>query len=296
LLEKTQVHHTYVFAETSMEPHFWYNYVPSRSVITRDGFQYIKNYHPGLRFITHIDKVERNEFYFDSWVAKAIIDTNARFLLNRYSYRAPQELFNLNTDRESFKNLAEDPACQSQLKKLSAFLEQELKRQGETDAMIQEGTLPKFFDRSYTIAQNGSAMDLSFNPKLWNPEKLHITGYLEGIDKGGIICSYFNNFLLFAYQGRIGLQLADGTIRESALLDDTKGHLWLQLTTTGDLLIQFNNRAVVTASINKNLTQIGSGFVTCGILQGQELKGRLQTFRGQIGDLRFSMNELAGTP
>ena len=69
-----------------MEPHFWYNYTPARTIITDDGFHYIKNYHPGVRFITHIDKVEQNEFYFDSWVADAKTNSKTKFLLDRYSY------------------------------------------------------------------------------------------------------------------------------------------------------------------------------------------------------------------
>lgn len=296
LLGKATTHNPFVFAETSMEPHFWYNYTPSRSVITADGFHYIKNYHPGLRFITHIDKVEQNEFYFDSWVEKAATDPKAKFLLNRYSYRPPEELFNLSKDRESFKNLATNPVYENKRKELSALLQKELQRQGETETMIKDGTLPQFFDKSYAIQQNGSAMDLSFNRKLWNPQQLHITGYLEGIDKGGIICSYFNNFRLFAYQGKIGMQLPDGTIKESMSLNETKGHLWLQLSANGNLMIQFNSRTVITATLDKDLTKIGTGFVTCGILQGEELRGRLQTYQGRISDLRFSMNELAGAP
>ncbi len=296
LTGKTTKHNPYIFAETSMEPHFWYNYTPARSVVTADGFHYIRNYHPGLRFITHIDQVERNEFYFDSWVEKAATDTKAKFLLDRYSYRPPEELFNLNNDRLSFRNLATHAAFDQKRRALSAMLDQELKRQGETDSMIREGTLPQFFDKSYTLAQKGSAMDLSFNRKRWNPALLHITGYLEHIDKGGIICSYFNNFRLFAYRSQIGIQLADGSIKESALLNDTAGHLWLQLSEDGKLSIQFNNQLVLTASLHKDLTKIGSGFVTCGTLQGQELNGRLQSYQGRISDLRFSMNELAGTP
>ncbi len=296
LTGKTAHHNPYIFAETSMEPHFWYNYTPSRSVLTADGYHYIRNYHPGLRFITHIDSVERNEFYFDSWTEKAVTDPTARFLLNRYSYRPPEELFNLNNDRHSFNNLADSAAFGPKLKQLSAMLDNELKRQGETEAMIKEGTLPRFFDKSYTIAQGRSAMDLSFNRRHWNPNLLHITGYLEGIDKGGIVCSYFNNFRLFAYKGKLGLQLADGSILESAFLPDTKGHLWLQLSAAGKLSIQFNGQVIITASVDQDFTKIGNGFVTCGILQDQQSEGRMQPYQGRISDLRFSMNQLTGAP
>lgn len=296
LAGKTKKHSNYVFGETSMEPHFWYNFVPSRTVITADGFQYIKNYHPGLRFITHIDKVERNEFYFDSWVEKALADAKTKFLLDRYSYRPPLEMYNLNTDRTSFRNLADTPAYQGRLKAMQALLEKELARQGETQAGILEGTLPKFSYKNYTLAQYGSAMDLSFNRKMWNPDTLHITGYLQNIDEGGIVCDYFNNFRLFAWHRKIGVRLADGTILESEPLKSTAGPLWLMLTAGGELTLQFNNNIILNTTIKGDHTKIRGGFVTCGKLQGQELTGRMQTYHGKISDLRFSMNEIPSAP
>lgn len=205
--QKRKAHHAYVFAETSVEPHYWYNYTPARSVITSDGFHYIRNYHPGARFITHIDKVERNEFYFDSWVADAQINMKTAFLLNRYSYRPPEELFNKDKDPEEFTNLAVNSVYKSQLNRLSTLLDKELLRQGETAQMIMEGTLPRFNDKSYTIRQNRGAAEMSFNKKLWNPDTLYVTAYLTGIDTGGIVCDYFNNFRLFAYHNKIGISL-----------------------------------------------------------------------------------------
>lgn len=296
LLGKATTHHRYIFAETSVEPHYWYNYTPARSVITAGGSHYIRNYHPGLRFITHIDQVERNEFYFDSWVKQAINDPKTAFLLNRYSYRPPEELFDLNTDRREFKNLAGVPAFGNQLKTLQALLEKELKRQGETEQMILEGPLPRFADRSYTIAQNKSAADLSFNKKHWNPDVLYITGYLNGIDKGGVICDYFDNFQLYAWQGKIGVRFNDGTFSETALLKERAGELLLKLTAGGDLEIAFNHNTVLHTALKKDLTKIRGGYVTCGQIQGKELPGKLQSFRGTISDLRFTMNDLSGTP
>jgi len=296
LLNEKQDHHPYIFAETSMEPHFWYNYTPSRTIITADGFHYIRNYHPGARFITHIDKVEQNEFYFDTWVAAARTDPKAKFLLDRYSYHPPQELFNLHTDRDEFNNLADDPAYYTRLKELAALLDKELKRQGETDEMIREGPLPQFFDQSYAIRQNVGASDLSFNKKRWNPDTLIITAYLEGIDKGGVVCDYFNNFKLYAYRHKIGLVLADGTEIASRQLPADQGQLVFRLSEKGVLEIRFNRQMVLKQTLKGDLTKIRGGYVTCGKVQGEELEGRLQTYQGKITDLRFTMNELARTP
>lgn len=296
LLNNKKGHHKYIFAETSMEPHFWYNYTPSRTIITDDGFHYIKNYHPGARFITHIDKVEQNEFYFNSWIADAETNPKTKFLLDRYSYRLPEELFDLNTDRDEFKNLVANPAYHHKVHELEELLDKELKRQGETDEMIMEGTLPEFFDRSYTIRQNVGASDLSFNKKRWNPDTLIITAYLDDIDKGGVVCEYFSNFSLYAYQNKIGLVLADGTEIESKQIPVNRGQLLFCLSGKGALEVRFNHQTILTKALNGGLIKIKGGYVTCGKIQGEELEGKLQTYKGKITDLRFTMNELSAQP
>lgn len=126
----------------------------------------------------------------------------AQFLLNRYSYHPPEEIYNDQKDPEEFHNLAQQGNYKSKLDALRDLLTRELSRQGETDEMIKSGPLPQFFDNSYVIAQNKSASDLSFNRKRWNPDVLYITAYLTQINKGGVVCDYFNNFKLFAYKGK----------------------------------------------------------------------------------------------
>jgi arylsulfatase A-like enzyme len=292
---KTKIH-DYIFAESSMEPHYWYNYTPGRTVITQDGWQYIKNYHPGKRFITHIDKVERNEFYFDSWVAAAASDPQTRFLLNRYSYHPPEGLYNLNKDKEEFTNLAMDATYKKELLRGRTLLKKELDRQGETDAMILKGTLPTFFDHRYTIAQGCSASDLSFNKKLWNPHTLYITAYISDLNEGGVVADYFGHFKLFAYEGKVGIQLPGGKVYQSDSISSLSGHLLLKLTEAGQLEIQFEQKPVVTAALKRDLTKIKGGYVTCGKIQGRSLNGRLRTYQGRIYDLYFTMDALSTAP
>ncbi|HTN37912.1 MAG TPA: sulfatase [Arachidicoccus sp.] len=318
-------HHDYIFAETSVEPHYWYNYTPARSIITATGWHYIKNYHPGRRFITHIDKVEQNEYYFDTWICDAEHNPKTKFLLDRYTYRPPEELYNLNQDKEEFKNLAvttankDDPEANNTLINLRALLQKELARQGEKTQMIMDGPLPKFADNSYTILQNKSASDLSFNRHRWNPDTLYISAYLDdiqnspdrdgtsgngkisrGAGNGGIVCDYFGNFKLFAYDGKLGLQLSGGKVIESSKIGSgenaNKGQLLLKLTAQGDLEISFNGQSLLCQRLDKDLTKIKSGYVTCGKLQGQALKGRLQPYDGKIQDLTFTMNTLSTAP
>lgn len=287
LLGKQKEHHEYIFAETSMEPHFWYNYTPARTVITKEGYHYIRNYHPGVQFITHIDKVEQNAYYFDTWVTAAKTDAKAKFLLDRYSYHPPEEVYNLNVDRVEFKNLVAGERTSS----LRALLDKELKRQGETEEMILSGTLPVFFDKSYYIKQNGSAADLSFNKKLWTPQELVVTVYLGGIDKGGVVCDYFGNFRLYAYEGRIGIVMVDGAELKSEVIGEKEGQLVFKLTEKGMLEIRFDNKVVLSGKVKEGLTKIKGGYVSCGKVQGEELGGNLRTFDGAITDLRFTMNE-----
>ena len=176
------------------------------------------------------------------------------------------------------------------------LLKQELNRQGETETMIKEGPLPEFSDHSYTIRQHNSAADLSFNKKLWNPGVLYITAWIEGTNNGGVICDYFNNFKLYAYKNRIGIMLADSTVLESAVLPANSGHLLVRLSAQGDLNIQFNHEPVLSKQLDKDLTKIKGGYVTCGKIQGEAYSGRLQSFQGTISDLRFTMNSLLSGP
>ena len=288
--------HTYVFGESSMEPHYWYNYTPARTVITTDGWQYIRNYHPGKRFVTHIDKVERNNFYFDSWVQAADTGAHARFLLNRYSYHPPEELYHLTKDKEGFVNLAENRRYLPQLHKGRQTLKKELDRQGETDAMILQGTLPELLDGRYSLSQGGSASHLSFNPKRWNPHTLYITAYLDEMDKGGVVADYFGHFKIFAYQNQIGLQTVDGKRYQSKPLSATQGQLRVELTEKGSLSIFFRGHKVVSAELKKDLTKIKAGYVSCGKIQGRSYSGRLRTYQGKIYDLFFTMDSLLITP
>ena len=290
-----KTHHEHVFAETSVEPHYWYNYVPARSVIRSDGLHYIKNYHPGRRFVTHIDKVERNMFYFDSWVQSAAVNEKAKFLLERYSFRQPEELYDLKTDRNEFKNLFDNNSPDFDDLKIRAVLQNELKRQGETEAMILHGPLPDFFDRAYEIRQNSGASDLSFNRKIWNPDTLYVNGYINGVDKGGIICDYFGQFKITAFQNNVGVEFADGS-SFNTVVNKNSGNFIFRLTARGDMEMQFGGRLLFRQNVKTDFTKIKGGYVTCGKIQGSELPGKFQTYNGTITDLRFSMNVLSRSP
>ncbi|WPP51701.1 sulfatase family protein [Catalinimonas niigatensis] len=297
LLGNQQEHRDYAFAETSVEPHYWYNYTPSRSIITKEGMHYIKNYFPGLRFITHIDKVEQDHFYFDSWVEKAKKDQNAKRLLHRYSYRPPEELYDMNHDKWEMNNLAQQASYARELQDLQQVLGKELLRQGETEAMILQGSLPTFFDRSYQVAQHISVSDQSFDKTKWNPDTLFISAYVEGMDQDGILCDYFGQFHLFTHDRKIGIRLKDGQRYESQPLSETEGHLLLRLSQEGALSLQYNNKEILSTQLKQDYTKIQPGYISCGLIRDKILtEEQANVFGGKIHNLRVSINTMSRKP
>lgn len=297
LLGNKQEHRDYAFAETSVEPHYWYNYVPARTIITKEGLHYIKNYFPGVRFITHIDKVEQDHFYFDSWIEKARHNQKAKQLLHRYSYRPPEELYNMNEDPGEFNNLAEQSTHAQELTDLENILSQELKRQGETEAMILHGSLPTFFDRSYQVAQHISVSDQSFDKTKWNPHTLFLSAYVEGIEQDGILCDYFGRFHLFTDDHKIGIALEDGQRYESEPLSASQGQLLVRLTQEGTLSIQYNNQEILSTQLRQDFTKIQAGYFSCGLIRDKILpKEQANVFGGKIHNLRVSINTMSRNP
>lgn len=301
-------HRDYVFADASLEPHYWYNYTPARTIITKEGLHYIKNYHPGTRFITHIDAVERNMYYFDTWIKAAEKNEKARFLLNRYSYRPPEELYNLKEDKWEFNNLINDdqknelnPGVKAQkddeqhLSALRQLLDKELARQGETEEMILQGQLPVFYAQSYGIGQGISAHTMSFEKELWNPDTLFVTGYIDGLKQDGILFQYFKQFRVIAKNKKLGVIFSDGQSFYSDNLNENEGHLMMDLTRQGGFELKLNGKQVVKGKVQGDHTKINGGYVSVGFARDEELPSDIPVyFEGNIQDLRFTMNKLNG--
>ncbi|PHN08469.1 sulfatase family protein [Flavilitoribacter nigricans] len=297
LLGKRAEHREFAFAETSVEPHYWYNYTPARTVISRDGLHYIRNYRPGVRFITHIDKVERDHFYFDSWENLAERDPEAQRLLHRYSYRPAEELYDLEQDPWEFDNLVSRADYAKSLEAMRDQLDRELERQGETEAMILRGSLPTFFDRSYQVEQGMSASDQSFDRTVWNPDTLYISAYVEGLEQNGFLCDYFGRFQLFARDQAIGISSVDGTDLISEPLSATSGHLLLRLTADGALSLRFNDREILSDQLDQDYTKIKAGYISCGLIRDRKIPaGEPNIFGGKIHDFRVSINTLSRSP
>ncbi|SFW74345.1 Sulfatase [Sinomicrobium oceani] len=298
ILGKQDKHREYIFAESSMEPQYWYNYVPSRTIVEKTGYHYIRNYNPGVPFVTHIDDVERNMYYFDSWEKRAEKDSLARFLLDRYRFRPPEELYDLNSDRWELHSLAGDDTYLATRKRLRKILADVLDKQGETEDQIRHGTLPDFYDRSYEVRQGISVNDMSFEKKLWEPEeKLYITAYIRGMDHDGVIAEYFNRFKIFVKSGTLGIAFDEEEIFYSAKVDAQEGQLVLALEKTGDFELKYAGEILIKNRVGGDYTGIRSGYVSCGLSREKNPgQGMPLYFGGEINNFRVSLDALSRTP
>lgn len=308
-LGKKDTHRDYIFAETSVEPHFWYNYAPSRSIITSEGVHYIRNYNPGVRFITHIDAAERNKYYFDSWIEAAEKNGKAKFLLERYSHHPAEELYDLQKDQWEFNNLVKDEqenaidleltnqiSYKHQLEELRILLDKELAAQGETEISIKQGQLPIFFGHSYEIKQGISAHTLSFDKKQWNPDTLFITAYIEGLHQKGVIFKYFRQFIVTAENNMLGVTFNNGKSFYSNVLKENKGHLVMQVNGNGNFELSFNGNRIINGNAGSDHTKINGGYVSVGLVRDEEPPAGLPAFfSGKINNMRFTMNKLTGS-
>ncbi|MDF1852435.1 MAG: sulfatase-like hydrolase/transferase [Verrucomicrobiales bacterium] len=86
------------------------NVYPIRSALTADGWKYIRNLRPDLRFNSHATRNSGDGGYWDSWVESAVDSPGARNNVRRYQQRPAEELYRVTDDRWEMKNLIDDPS------------------------------------------------------------------------------------------------------------------------------------------------------------------------------------------
>ncbi len=126
-------HHDQVFITHSGDGN--YNCYPSRGIITKRGYKYIRNLRPDLRFETHTTANRKDGAYWDSWLNSASEDSQASETVRRYLYRPAEELFELDTDAQEWKNLANSSDRLELRDQLSAKLDAWLEDTGDEETV-----------------------------------------------------------------------------------------------------------------------------------------------------------------
>lgn len=110
-----------------------YNVYPIRAVRTRE-WKYIRNLHPEFQQHTHISRSTGPSglVYWKTWVDAAARDPAAAAIVQRYSVRPSEELYDLAADPHEQRNLAADPRHAARLAALRADLDAWMRQQGDT--------------------------------------------------------------------------------------------------------------------------------------------------------------------
>jgi uncharacterized sulfatase len=120
LLGKAQKARDLIFSTHSGDGNM--NFYPSRTV-RDERWRYIRNLDPTLEFHTHVDRAQGDTGYFASWERKAQTDAPTADLVKKYYHRPAEELYDLQTDPQELKNLANDPAAATELARLRTELD-----------------------------------------------------------------------------------------------------------------------------------------------------------------------------
>lgn len=108
-----------------------HNVFPIRSVTTEDGWRYIRNLRPDLRYNSHVTNWAANT-YWSSWLRKGAKNADAREKVRRYQRRPAEELYRLDQDPYEQHNLAGEPAHHERLTALRARLDRWMDETGDT--------------------------------------------------------------------------------------------------------------------------------------------------------------------
>jgi uncharacterized sulfatase len=141
LTGKTTEHRDLIFTTHSGDGKM--NEYPIRAVRSRD-WLYLRNLAPDREHHTHIDLAEPDK-YWNSWVAKAGTDAEAKSTVQRYHHRPGEELYDLRTDPDEQHNrIADaDPAVQAEHQRLKKALIDWMTSQGDKGIETEVTVRPK---------------------------------------------------------------------------------------------------------------------------------------------------------
>ncbi|SNR77904.1 uncharacterized sulfatase [Lutibacter agarilyticus] len=133
---ETEKHRDFVY--------FMHNNIPEGPsypirAVSNGTYTYIRNLSSENLYIEkHVMGTLRWHDYWPSWVYEADTNEHANFLLNRYQKRPKEELYNLSSDPENFKNLIEDKKLQKIKKQLSKQLDLWMNKQNDPGAILDQ--------------------------------------------------------------------------------------------------------------------------------------------------------------
>ena len=127
---RTRAHRDRIFTTHTSDPPM--NVYPMRSLRTGD-WKYIRNLHPAFAFTTHIDrgKPVDGAGYFGSWRDRTASDPRAAAVVRRYHQRPAEELYDLRSDPQELRNLADEPHQAARLAAMRAEVEAWMKANGD---------------------------------------------------------------------------------------------------------------------------------------------------------------------
>lgn len=124
--------------------YFMHNNIPEGPAypiraVSNGTYTYIRNLSPENLYIEkHVMGTTRWHEYWPSWVYEAGDNEYTNFLLKRYQKRPAEELYNLTTDPENFKNLIDDKKLQKVKKQLSNQLDLWMEEQNDPGKILDQ--------------------------------------------------------------------------------------------------------------------------------------------------------------
>jgi arylsulfatase A-like enzyme len=137
LLGKSSTHRDVIYTTHSGDGVM--NVYPIRAVRTRR-FKYIRNLRPDCYHSNHSDILRKDGAgaYWDSWDEVAKSDPKAAAIIAKYYQRPPVEFYDLMKDPTEQRNLVDKPQYKARIEKMSALLDEWMRKQGDQQRVFRE--------------------------------------------------------------------------------------------------------------------------------------------------------------
>ena len=172
----------------------------SRSVKTA-GFSYIRNFLPHMPLIQPNFYTDQSEISKELYRLRDIVKMTPAQESMWLPRRSPEELYDLNTDPDETKNLANDPAYRDKLAELRGVLENWIRETHDT------GLMPEGFMKDHTAEK--TAYEIARSPDLYPLDRiLSINDHLlkQPVDQSNLVSELKSDVELERYWAAVSLQ------------------------------------------------------------------------------------------